>query len=116
MHPFTDVDICKLWQIHQTFIPSSCGTPEHILEALKDERTQIKTKVTLAARRLKGAIKRRADFSCISTFLTELQRAYGDFELYHDDHETELTNQPHLAEQYGTVNGKNLVDYKLVFL
>ncbi len=83
------------------------------MEALKEERTQAKTKVTLAARRLKGAIERRADFSCINTFLTELERAYGDFELCHDDYKTELTNQPHLAEQYGTVNGKNLVDYKL---
>lgn len=77
---------------------------------LRTERTQAKTKVTMAGKKLIGAISRKSDEKCVDKFMFELEEAMADFEIIHEEYCDLIEGNDELQE-FRTVNNLNLEDY-----
>ena len=84
---------------------------EQELEKLKAERTQHRTKVTYAAKRLQSAISRKSDESCFVNFMLDLEKCLSDFDICNDDY-AELVTSDEKYAGYATVNSLDLNQYK----
>ena len=86
------------------------------IDDIREERTRVKHRVTIAAKRLRAAIERNADQACITTFMTELERAYCDFEISNDDYHECLCvlalDEDVNIDEYSIVNGMNMKEYE----
>ena len=80
------------------------------VDDLKQERSDLKKKVTIAARRLNGSIDRSQTDDIIHKFASELEAAYSDFLGVHEDYEDLVNSDENLAE-HGTVNGLTCQQY-----
>ena len=54
---------------------------------MKQERSDLRKKITLAAKRLNGSIERNRTEDIIHKFAVELEAVYSDFLSIHDDYE-----------------------------
>ena len=80
------------------------------VDELKQERTDLKKKVTIAARRLDGSIDRSQTEDIIHKFASELEAGYSDFLGVHGDYEELVNSDPSLSE-HATVNGLTCSQY-----
>jgi hypothetical protein len=80
-------------------------------DRMKAERSQFKCKVTTASKKLKYAIGRKSDESCIQNFVLDLENCMSDFEICHDEY-AELIEANETLSAYAVVNGLDLVRYK----
>ena len=78
---------------------------------IKQERSDLKKKVTIAARRLNGSIERALTEDIIHKFASELDAVYSDFLGVHEEYEDLVNSDENLAE-HRTVNGLNCEQYQ----
>lgn len=77
---------------------------------LKMGRTQAKTKVNTAARKLTGLIDRKSDEKCIEKFLLDLEEAMANFEIVNEEYCALVENDEQLKD-FKTVNNQDLASY-----
>ena len=77
---------------------------------LKEERSDLKKKVTIAARRLVGAINRSQTEDMIHQLAKDLEIVYSDFLGVHSDYD-EMVNSDSSLSEYATVNGLTCSQY-----
>ena len=77
---------------------------------LKEERSDLKKKVTIAARRLVGAIDRSQTEDMIHQMAKDLEIVYSDFLGVHSDYD-EMVNSDSSLSEYATVNGLTCSQY-----
>ena len=66
-----------------------------------------KSKVTLSAKRLNGAIQTQADVNCLEKIQFELEQAISEYEITSEEYQELVESKEELAE-FAVVNGQNL--------
>ena len=76
----------------------------------KQERGKAKTAVTLASRRLIGAVHRDVEYDVLKNLMTELEKAYDDFCVVNEEFELVVLQDEN--SEHRTVNGEDVSEYR----
>ena len=91
---------------------SSVDNSEAIMSVLekKQDRSKAKTAVTLASRRLIGAVNRDVEYDVLKNLMTELEKAYDDFWVVNEEFELIVLQDEN--SEHRTVNGESVSEYR----
>ena len=91
---------------------SSVDNSEAIMRDLekKQDRSKAKTAVTLASRRLIGAVNRDVEYDVLKNLMTELEKAYDDFWVVNEEFELIVLQDEN--SEHRTVNGESVSEYR----
>ena len=76
----------------------------------KQDRSKAKTAVTLASRRLIGAVNRDVEYDVLKNLMTELEKAYDDFWVVNEEFELIVLQDEN--SEHRTVNGESVSEYR----
>ena len=76
----------------------------------KQERSKAKTALTLALRRLIGAVHRDVEYDVLKDLMTELEKVYDDFWVVNEEFELIVLQDEN--SEHRTVNGEDVGEYR----